>query len=524
MTRAGSRTPSFAFRAALAVALLLGFYVLGLAVIAVCLGGIWLQFAAGHIFLKLVLLCVVVGGSVAYAMLRTLFFFSQKFEPPGPEVTEAEQPTLFALIREVAAEMGATMPKNVYLIPDVNAFVAEVGGFLGFGTRRIMGIGVGLLQVDTVQQLKATIAHEFGHYQGGDTRLGGFLYRTRAALVRVIGTLGEGLVSSLFMGYFKMFLRVSHGISRAQELAADEASVRVAGTKAHVDGLRREARGGVLFRVFLQSEVAPLVDAGFQPADFYKGFRITTKELGKQGLSKSIDRELATSETDPYDSHPALPERIAYAEGLRAVSKESDDRLAREVLKDPPAVERRVADEFLRNITAGARLQAVSWRDSGAKVFGPKLAEEAERIRAHFAKKGLPASNLLEAAGAALDGMGKKDRVRWMRHLDPAIDEVSHGERAAVADRQISRFVAVCLGTELVRRGGTWHSVPGRSLEIVDGDVTHDIFGLARKALDDKKAREELRDQIRTLASPEPKPASEPDPEAKPEPEPEATP
>ena len=259
------RRHSFVGRAVTAIALLFGFYVLGLAIIAACLASIWLQLEAGRIFPKLILLAIVAAGSVAYGMFRSVFMGGAKFEPPGPEITAEDEPELFAVIADVAKQMNADMPSAVYLMPDVNAFVAEVGGVYGFGARRVMGIGVGLLQVDTVQQLKATLAHEFGHYAGGDTWLGGFLYRTRSSIVRVVHTLGRGVVASIFASYFRFFLRVTQKISRAQELAADEASVRVAGTRAHVLGLRREARAGALFGIFLQNDLVPLANAGYRP-------------------------------------------------------------------------------------------------------------------------------------------------------------------------------------------------------------------------------------------------------------------
>ncbi len=83
------------------------------------------------------------------------------------------------------------MPRDVYLVPDVNAFVAERGGFMGFGTRRIMGIGLPLFHLLTVDELNAVLAHEFGHFYGGDNALGPWVYKTRTAIVRTVMNLGQ---------------------------------------------------------------------------------------------------------------------------------------------------------------------------------------------------------------------------------------------------------------------------------------------------------------------------------------------
>ena len=68
--------------------------------------------------------------------------------------------------------------------------VAERGGVMGAGSRRVMGVGLPLLDLLTVPQFRAVLAHEFGHFVGGDTRLGPWIYKTRAAIGRTTDTMG----------------------------------------------------------------------------------------------------------------------------------------------------------------------------------------------------------------------------------------------------------------------------------------------------------------------------------------------
>ena len=72
-----------------------------------------------------------------------------RFVAPGPEVTAAEQPALFATLRALAAATGVAMPVHVYLVDDVTAFVGERGGVLGLGARPVMALGMPLLRVLT---------------------------------------------------------------------------------------------------------------------------------------------------------------------------------------------------------------------------------------------------------------------------------------------------------------------------------------------------------------------------------------
>ena len=106
------------------------------------------------------------------------------FEAPGPRLTPEAQPKLFALIDAVAQETGQERPAEVYTCAEIDASVGQVGGILGVGGRRVMVLGLPLLASFTVGQLRAALAHEFGHFHAGDTKLGPWLHRARWSMVR----------------------------------------------------------------------------------------------------------------------------------------------------------------------------------------------------------------------------------------------------------------------------------------------------------------------------------------------------
>ncbi|MBV9774345.1 MAG: M48 family metallopeptidase, partial [Gemmatimonadetes bacterium] len=178
-----STAPSLAGRAALAVALLIGFYVFALAIAA---GLLYVPYAEAHylnhVTGRLALFCVAGAGIILWSILPR----PDRFTPPGPRLAPSEHPRLFGLLRSVAAQAGQEMPAEVYVIPDMNAWVAQRGGVMGVGSRRVMGLGLPLLQALTVRQTGAVVAHEFGHFHGGDTALGPWIYKTRAAIGRTL--------------------------------------------------------------------------------------------------------------------------------------------------------------------------------------------------------------------------------------------------------------------------------------------------------------------------------------------------
>ena len=69
---------------------------------------------------------------------------------------------------------------------EANAGVLELGR-----RRRVMFVGLPLLQLITERGLRAVIAHEYGHYAGGDTRLGPWIHRTRETVLRTIAHLSD---------------------------------------------------------------------------------------------------------------------------------------------------------------------------------------------------------------------------------------------------------------------------------------------------------------------------------------------
>jgi Zn-dependent protease with chaperone function len=96
----------------------------------------------------------------------------------------------------------------------------------------------------TVPQLRAVLAHEFGHYANLDTRLGGVTMRGRQAVLHTVKVFGQGttrlhhVLGSLYVGYARMFLRTSQSMARRQELAADQVAARHAGRDTKAAALR----------------------------------------------------------------------------------------------------------------------------------------------------------------------------------------------------------------------------------------------------------------------------------------------
>ncbi len=183
-------------RAMLAVALTIGFYVLAIGLIAVLVRIIFIPHVPG----RLLLFCILGAGAIAVSIIPR----PSRFVPPGPRLNPAGQPRLFAELEGIARAVGESMPEEVYVTPEMNA------GVLQRGRRRVMVLGLPLMQVMTTSQMRAVLAHEFGHYYGGDTRLGPWIYRTRETIERTLSGLSRtsSFLQLPFLWYGRLFLRV----------------------------------------------------------------------------------------------------------------------------------------------------------------------------------------------------------------------------------------------------------------------------------------------------------------------------
>lgn len=317
-------------RALIAVALTGGFYGLAAVMVAGLLFAPYAALAYGHsgaIALQLVLVDLAALPAIFSAVRprRTPFVV------PGPRLEQPQQPRLFAFIDDVAHALRQTAPQDVYALADINAWVAEIDG------RRVMGIGLPLMQALDCQQMRAVLAHELGHFDHGDTQLGPWIYRTRSGIGRALhGLRRQGRLLRLpFDWYGRTFLLVTQRISRQQELAADAVAARHFGVAALAGGLVRTQQAGVAYAVFWRDEVQPVLGAGFTPP-LCAGF---SRYLVSSAAQAMRGQSPPPSQASPYDSHPPLAQRLA---ALGTYGDAPAQPPALTLLDDVPALEREI--------------------------------------------------------------------------------------------------------------------------------------------------------------------------------------
>ncbi|GAA4461104.1 hypothetical protein GCM10023170_063560 [Phytohabitans houttuyneae] len=324
-----------AVRAGASVLMLAGFYIVALIQVAAAIAfGVWLSsLVPGGIALKVIFPVLVAAiGSVAVGMWKAV---RAKPQPPeGLGLGPDQAPELWRTVHELAHVVGTRVPNEIRLVPEVNAAVYEESRLLGLiGGRRTLYIGLPLIQAFTVDQLRAVLAHELGHYSHAHTRLGAIAYRGRLAIGGTIGRIGPYNVAGwIFKGYARLYLLVDNASSRRQELEADQAAVRAAGRAAAASALREIPVVDAAWGFFFGRYVEPGWESGFAPEDLFGGFA-ELLAARKDELEEMRGQE-PPSDGSVWDTHPPIAERIGAIAATPEVARPPDGRRAGVLLPD----------------------------------------------------------------------------------------------------------------------------------------------------------------------------------------------
>jgi Zn-dependent protease with chaperone function len=146
---------------------------------------------------------------LALFMLKGLFFVRRGGDSADVEVTAAEQPELFEFLYRLADDAGAPRPHRVFLSPRVNAAVFYDISLLNLllPSRKNLEIGLPLVNVLSLSELKAVLAHEFGHFAQRSMAVGSWVYISQQVASALIAR--RDWLDKLLSGISRIDLRVA---------------------------------------------------------------------------------------------------------------------------------------------------------------------------------------------------------------------------------------------------------------------------------------------------------------------------
>jgi Zn-dependent protease with chaperone function len=325
-------------------------------------GLIYAIFMTGHIPIKLVALIGILTLVTLWAIVKSLLL-RRRDEDPGLKVGEGEHPRLRAVLDAVAKRIGTRPVTNVYLTPGAEMAVMERGGvykqFSGQAERCLI-LGVATLEGMKMRPFRSILAHEYGHFSNRDTAGGGFALAVRQSLVATAVNLARSGAAGwynpawLFVnGFYRLFLRISQGASRLQEVLADRWAAFAYGAAAFRQGLTHVIERSIRFDAHANSVLEEVVEGKKALANLYT-YRPAATTMDAEKLGTAIDQAVHR-DPSPYDSHPRPVDRFAWVEALGSVGgpAEADDQAdVWSLFDDREAVERLLTDTVRQNISA----------------------------------------------------------------------------------------------------------------------------------------------------------------------------
>ncbi|HYP52709.1 MAG TPA: tetratricopeptide repeat protein [Pyrinomonadaceae bacterium] len=281
-------------------------------------------YTLGRIPIKLVAILAIGALITVYQMVRSLFVRREQ-EDPGRALEEREAPGLWALAREVAASVGTRPVDEIRVTPGTDLAVYERGSYRERRqdkARRVLILGVGVLDGFSLNAFRAVLAHEYGHFSNRDTAGGDVAIRVNNDMVNFAYAMALGgqavwyNIAFLFLRvYHFIFRRISHGATRLQEMLADRVAVYNYGAHAFKEGLSHVVYRGVEFGHLVGQEIEEASRGRRSLQNIYELPR--AKGGAHERTVEAAFNEALHRKTSEDDTHPSPVERFRLASRVK---------------------------------------------------------------------------------------------------------------------------------------------------------------------------------------------------------------
>ena len=221
----------------------------------------WSMLKGGRIHgraLALLLAVIVAATGALVAVLKPVFMIFKPAKKKGTEIHREDHPELFSLIDDVVKDVDCREPKHVYVDSECNASVCypSIFGYIKNDGRQNLNIGLPLMYALNRTEMKAILAHEFGHFTQKSVQMNQVANLSEFICGSILNSQDffEEVDNDSYLRYARGYMRfvgkvmrkqydkvapLNGILSRAQEFDADHYSQRVTGTEASVSALSK---------------------------------------------------------------------------------------------------------------------------------------------------------------------------------------------------------------------------------------------------------------------------------------------
>lgn len=282
------------------------------------------SYLSGRLFIKLLIVLWAGALITVYKMIRSLFLKVEK-EDPGRSLTHDEAPGLWDLTRKVAETVNTRPVDEIRITPGTDLAVYENGTQREKSrdrARRILILGVGVLNDFDLNGFRAVLAHEYGHFSHRDTAGGEVALRVNAdmmkfayAMILSRQNVWWNLAFHFLRIYHFIYRRLSHGATRLQEVLADRVAAAKYGAQAFEEGLTHIIQKSAEFSVLASREINESASAGRSLQNLYE-----LPVTAKSDIQKEADETLNRKTTED-DTHPSPSDRFRFTRKIVSQSE-----------------------------------------------------------------------------------------------------------------------------------------------------------------------------------------------------------
>ncbi len=419
--------------------------VLSLVLTAACiLGGIVIIWNLGS-FLGILLGAGLasLGLLVSFFLIKFLFTKKKMDRSNLHEISSAEETELFEIINEIVDKVGTKRPKKTYLSMDVNAAVFYDSSFWSmiFPVRKNLIIGLGLVNATTKSELKAIIAHEFGHFSQKSMKVGSYVYNVNHVIYNMLydndsfqnlinrWSSASGIISFFVAIAIKIIIGIQfllqklYGIvnksymslSREMEFHADEVAANVTGYEPLRDGLLRLSFADYSLNSTYQyygSKVADSIVSENLFEDQLTTLRFLAKDRGipfendlpkidLQEMNRMNKSKLVVE--NQWASHPSTEVRIQKLEETGLEAESLDNARANEIFKDIDHLQKQLTKKLFSTISYKSRTSKISTEEFFNDYMEVHKKENFSKIYKSYYDQHNPSKFKLPRESAASD-------------------------------------------------------------------------------------------------------------------------
>ena len=310
-----------AYKTKVALFALLGYIVIFTVLVSLVLlvgGTLGIALLSGSLFLLLIKKKIIIAILAAiWTFLKALWI---KFDPPtGYELKRDQFPELFDEIDSLTRSLKSLKIHQVFIENDLNAAVVQHPrfGVLG-GQRNVLFLGLQMLLALSPEEMRAVLAHEFGHLSGNHSRFRGWIYRVRTSWLRVMtafrhsNSFGARMMRRFFNWYAPTFEAYSFALARADEYEADRMAAQLTSPETAAKALiNSHTKAPYIEQEFWDAYIRKADDMPEPPTLPFEGLAEFLKHspMTREKLLELIQRGMQ-EETHYADTHPSLKERV----------------------------------------------------------------------------------------------------------------------------------------------------------------------------------------------------------------------